>query len=786
MHLLLPLMIFVSGCAALVYELAWIRMLYPVFGLSIYSVSIVLATFLGGLGLGSYFAPDLVRRFKGNLLVLYGSLEFGIAAASLLVPMMKPLITTLFVALAPYEASGSTLWLIKFLLSSMSMLPVTFLMGLTVPCLVVVMEEQAVFRGKPVIAMVYGVNTLGGMTGVFLAGFWLMWQFGLQNTHAIAMGLNIIVACTAFILSRSLSAYSAEAPLEQQAGREQSDGTGASYGYYLLLFALAGFAALSYELIWTRLLVFFLQSSTYSFAIILLIFLFGIGIGSLLHSWFAARRTLDLGQTMMLAALCQVGIAGYNLAAIYLYTNIDIVWAALLSILGSGSWEVVLLQKAIITSLIALPSTLIMGFSFPVLASILYKKGFGAGEAIGRLYGANTAGTVLGILLTGLFLFDTIGVQSSLLMMSVINLVIACIFALSSIRTPSFYRTGFAAIAVVTLTLAVLMPGDLVYSNYEKYKQNILYFNEHASDIVMVHEGDTKGDGKPMRELAFHDGRGTCNTSLAWVYLNKQFAFSAMAHNPAAKDVLVISMGCGNTAAAFTAFPIDRLDIVDISPGAFEAAEFFPTNDGVMDNPLVHPHVEDGRNYLLRTNRQYDVIELEPPSIHTDGVVNLYTREFYELAWSRLKPGGVLSQWIHSSEAGGETTKILVNTMLSVFPNATGWDRSGITWVNAVKSDEPIDLRAEEVRNLFALPRVQQELKSVDSDFEDMLTLMKYDTAGVTEYAAGQRIIDDNQTWVDFAVPRQVNPGAFGGGMLFYNSPLKTLFQDAQREKSKE
>lgn len=254
-------------------------------------------------------------------------------------------------------------------------------------------------------------------------------------------------------------------------------------------------------------------------------------------------------------------------------------------------------------------------------------------------------------------------------------------------------------------------------------------------------------------------------------------AFSTMALKPDAKDVLVISMGCGHTAGAFTGFPINSLDIVDISKGAFEAAEYFPTNGGVLNDPRVTTIVQDGRNYLLTTRKKYDIIQLEPPSIHTDGVVNLYTREFYEIARSRLKQGGVLSQWIDRYQSGPQTTRIMVNTMLSVFPNAASWKQPWSRWINGVKGNQPVVLNRSKFEPLFGHVSVKKELASVHSSVEDVIARMDISNGALTEWAKGNGLITDDKTVVDFRVPKQNNPTAMGGGVMYYNSPMRRLFK---------
>ena len=232
------------------------------------------------------------------------------------------------------------------------------------------------------------------------------------------------------------------------------------------------------------------------------------------------------------------------------------------------------------------------------------------------------------------------------------------------------FQAGAAALAAVAVLLWIVTPPRMLIRQFEHYLGKVLFYEESASDITFVYERSEGGE--TYRALAFHDGRGTSSTQPVVNYVNRLLAYSSMALKPDAKRVLVISFGCGNTASAFLRFPIERLDVVDVSTGAFQAAPYFATNLGVLGDPRMHTHVEDGRNFLLRSRDTYDIIELELPTLHTDGVVFLYTSEFYRIAAPRLAPDGLLSQWIDVLQTQREPSYQLVGTMLKTPTPASG------------------------------------------------------------------------------------------------------------------
>jgi spermidine synthase len=241
--------------------------------------------------------------------------------------------------------------------------------------------------------------------------------------------------------------------------------------------------------------------------------------------------------------------------------------------------------------------------------------------------------------------------------------------------------------------------------------------------------------------------------------------------------VLVISMGCGNTASAFAAFPIERLDVVDISSGPFEAAKLFATTRTVLEDPRVHVTVEDGRNFLLKTPRKYDVIELELPSLHTDGVAFLYTREFYEIARSRLTEGGVISQWIDAFQTRRQPSHRLVATMREVFPEVSVWANRWSWWILGVNGGPPGAPDYERVRALFESASVREDMARVGTDLEDVLaSLVGYGDA-LDEALGSAPPITDDHTWIDFELPKLPTPASLGGGVAYYNAPLRRLFE---------
>ncbi len=774
-----------SGLCALVYEVVWMRLFTPVFGLSVYASTAVLCAFMGGLGLGSHLAPRILAAWRRSPWLLYAGLELGIGLGALALPAAIAPITQAYVAASGLDAAGLFTGLVRFSLSFAAMAVPTFFMGVTLPALAHACRHD--FGEEPLraerIGVLYGLNTLGGAIGCLLVGFLLLPALGTRTTVAATAAVNGIVAVLA--ATRAARGGTGRAPEPAPTGtRAAAPPTPApdveavpSATFLLGVYAAVGAISFGFELSWFRILIFYLQSAAHSFSLMLTLFLLGVGLGSLLYSRWLEPRLAGPRDAAAALAVAQLGIAACGALTLPVYAGLPGVWELLLAWLGAGSWQVIVFQKAIVSSLVILPPTLLMGLSFPLLARLYKARGATDARALARLYAANTFGALAGSLATGFLLFDAIGVQATLTLLSLASVATGLAFggrALARSRPRLALAGGLVALV---LAVQAATPQRMLLANFERYQGAISFYREAAADITFVYE--VEGD----LWLGFSDGRGTSSTSAENDYLNRMSAYEAMVLRPDARNVLVISMGCGNTASAFTAFPIERLDIVDISSGPFEAAGLFHTNRSVLDDPRVHVTVEDGRNFLLKTPRKYDVIELELPSLHTDGVAFLYTREFYEIARAHLTEGGVISQWIDAFQTRRQPSYRLVSTMREVFPEVSVWANRWSWWILGVNGGPPGAPDYERVRAVFETASVREDMARVGTDLEDILaSLVGYGEALDRALGSAAPITDD-RTWIDFELPKLPTPGSLGGGVAYYNAPLRKLFEEQWKSR---
>jgi spermidine synthase len=736
----LLLLFFVSGASGLVYQVVWMRALALTLSVSVYAVTTVLCAFMAGLALGAWIAGRTADRLARPLLA-FGLAEVGVGLTALgslgLLFDLGPAYAWLHRELG---GAGLGFTLGRFALAASVLLVPCTLMGTTLPLLSrsVIHSRDVAGRGA---GSLYAVNTLGAVAGALLAGFVLIAALGLQATTAIAAAANLSVGTLAIALgwrSRSpLHRAGAPPPAREPASRPARLATAA--------FGLSGLTAIGYEVLWTRALEQFTHNSTYAYTAMLATFLIGIGAGSALSARAADRARRPLAGFGWL----QLGVGLSVVAALLLYLRLYRWLPRMAEAMGGlGSWGHAVALIFGVAMLTLLGTTLLFGAQFPFVARSVVDSVESAGRRIASAYALNTLGSIAGALAVGFLLLPALGLRGAFLVLIAINLAVGA--ALVAAASPARARAAAGALAVAGLALALLAvpprPFEGVFR--ERYGKLLLY-REQVTDIVMVTE-DEHGE----RLIRYGDGRGTAGTPT--VREDRSYAHIALLAHPEPRRVLNICFGVGNSLSSVAQYPVRRIDQVELSPGVVHAAPFFRrTNRDVLGDRRVHLTIQDGRNYLLASPGRWDVIRLDPPELHTAGIVNLYTREFFELARDHLAPGGIFSLWVNIAYTPEPETKMILRTLRAVFPHVTVWHGPWIySWVmNASVDPRPPDLAL--LQRWFSQPRVAADLASIpfDSPF-DFLSHFVMADAEVDAYAGEGALVTDDRTVLDFSVPR--------------------------------
>jgi spermidine synthase len=774
---------FFSGTCGLIYEVLWTRMLGLVFGHTVFAITTVLAAFMAGLGLGSYLFGRLADRYP-HPVHLYGMIEAGIGIYALLTPSLFGWAETLYISL--HKLLGLSFFafsLAQFLLIFVILLVPTTLMGATLPVLGRFFVREIKSLGGQ-IGRLYALNTFGAVLGTYAAGFHLIPILGVRRTLLLAAVANVGIGLLAVVFARHLrqlairSAPSsplglpegeeskgnpAEAP--PPAGDIASDRRPAA-GVWLCVvgLGLSGVASMMYEVAWTRALSLVIGSSTYAFSTMLVTFLTGLALGSYLFSRLAGRLKSD---TFLFAGL-QLGIGVGALIVTPFFDRLGELFLWAFRISQSPGF-----MKAIefwISALAMFLPTLFMGATFPCVAQIASRELGRVGHDVGRIYFINTGGAIAGTILAGFLLIPAWGLQATLKLAVSLNLGLAAILFLASHGGP--WRKRAAAAPLLALVALYTFPSwdaHAMASGVAIYGRNyfgavsktgfreamalldrLLYYKDGISATVSVH---AQGEKVYLRVNGKTDASNTID-----MHTQLMLGHLPMLLHRDAKQVLVIGLGSGVTAGAVALHPVERIDVIEIEPAVVEAASFFAKeNRGILGNPTAHVAIADGRNFLLASERRYDVIVSEPSNPWMRGVGNLFSLEFYEMVAGRLAPRGIVCQWIHIYGLFPDDLKMVINTFRSVFPHTTIWmGQSGDLLL--IGGKEPVSMDYAHLQSRYAqIPALREDMARLG--FHSPLALLAdflLDESDVAQYSQYAWLNTDDLPHLEFSAPESL------------------------------
>lgn len=653
----------VSGAAALIYQIVWQRMLTLVSGSDTLSVTIIVAAFLAGLGIGHLLGGPLADRLGARrALAALAGCEAGVAAfaAASVALFHEMLHGASGLATLPLPAMAA--------LSFVAVLWPTCLMGMTLPLAVV---GCASGTGDPVplqtaghAASLYGWNALGAAAGAFASMVLLPLDASLQTLLLLGVALNLTCAAAMLVARRGATRTARGAVPAASAGVRGHDLSASAWRAWLAVFALSGFVALSLELVWFRLLGVVLKSHSLTFAWLLGCYISGIGLGALAGRWLA-RRIATPARAFL---ICQAVIPIYAaLAVTVLVAGLEHVpWLEPIRAYlaggdpirpGQGMRLWLVLHAALPLGLIG-PPTVLMGVSFALLQAAVQRDPALAGRRVGWLQAANIAGSVAGALATGLWLLDVGGVTGTLQALAAGSVSLLLLAGLRVADPPP--RAWRAAVAGLVAVAGVvwLVPAGAVMWPVLHGARGALIVEERASGVstLILQEEGTQvfSNGLSQSTLPY----GATHTLLGLL--------PALLHE-SPRRVAVIGLGSGDTLFAVGARAgTARIESLEIMAGqldalrAFSLATPYPALSRLLGDGRIRHQVTDGRAFLKRSTERFDIIEadaMRPDGPHAGA---LYSLEYFELLRARLNPGGLAATWL-------PTTRVLA-TMLRVFP----------------------------------------------------------------------------------------------------------------------
>lgn len=746
-----------SGCAALIYEVAWYQILQLALGSTAVSLGFLLAAFMGGLCIGSLVLPRLKLRQKHPLRI-YAFLEFGIAILGVLVTLAMPLLSRVYFAGAE---PGLTDMILRGLVAAIAMLPSTILMGASLPAIVRWIEATP--RGVSRWALLYGGNTAGAVFGCLFAGFYLLRLYSMATAAFAAAAINVAVALVSLWMAGRVPASSDSGETaEANVGVTEFE-SGSRWPIYLSI-AISGACALGAEVLWTRLMGMLLLGTVYVFSVILAVFLIGLAIGGGAAAWIIrrVRPALALGWSQILLALAIVWTG-------VMITQILPFWqdAALTT---TNPWQMYLLDfKRCIFAI--LPPTLLWGASFPLAcAAALRSRDEDPGRVAGAVYAANTLGAIVGALAVSLILIPAIGTQQCqrlILVVSALGGMVALI---------PLFKAGRAKAAIVGLVAAVVLaavmtpqvpavPGELIAYGRQMQRNHdqstILYTAEGRNSSVAISRWN---NGTIYVNV---NGHVEATTEPFDMKLQRMVGHLPGLIHPNPQSVLGIGFGAGVSAGTFTRYPtIKKITVCEIEPVIPPAStKFFATADyDVYHNPKTHIVYDDARHFLMTTKEKFDIIASDPLDVFVKGTAALYSKEYFEAVKRHLNPGGMFSLYVPLYESDENTVKSELATFFDAFPYGTVWSNTregqGYDMVFMGQA-EPLHINLDEAQARLMRPDyslVAESLRDigVDSAF-DLFATYSGQKADLGRWTAGAAINRDSNLRLSYLAGWGIN-----------------------------
>jgi len=772
---------FLSGLGSLALEVVWTRQMRLVFGSTTLAASTILVAYMLGLGIGGLVGGRVAGRLRDGVRT-YGLLEIAIGVYALAVPwlllQLPELNRTLLAGMAFWPAA-----LCRFAIALVLLLVPTVLMGATLPIVVAALVRRDPRIGAST-GLLYGLNTLGAVAGVFLATFAFFPLLGLRWTNVLGALVDVAVGVVALVLvapavrawqtspgARDAGTIPADAPgTERMAALRSTDAAVPSpvpLAVTLGVYGVVGFSALLYEVAWTRALAVVLGSSIYAFSSMLGSFLTGIALGSLLfRRWVDATRAPHLLLAGGIALLAVLGLAT-SLVMPYLPD----VFLDYFATPDHAPYRLLLVQVGL-SMLAMLPPTLVLGGLFPLVARLVASAGRDPGDAVGKVYFANTVGSATGAFVTGFALIPWIGVRDTLALGAALDLAAAGVLLLLCARGPrrvavrAAAGAAFAACALLAVvpipfdreafTRGVFKSPDLALDFGVEYlplegvrDRELLFYADGINATVSVHRGGAttflRVNGKP--DASSRDDMPT-QVMLGEVPL---------LFGPPAENVLVIGYASGVTVGSVARHPeVKRIDAVEIEPAIAAASRFFDAQSGApLDDPRVRLVLDDARAYLAAPPVRYDVIISEPSNPWMSGVSNLFTREFFQIVRGALAPGGRLLQWVQLYAMDPASLYSILAAIRSEFRHVYGFaNEQGGADLLLLAQDEPLE-RDDLPRWEDLAPQVRLDLERVGThsttDLWSLVRLLPADVDALVAEAPG--VNADDNLMIELATP---------------------------------
>jgi spermidine synthase/MFS family permease len=719
---------FASGFAALLYQVVWQRMLAVFSGADVYSATVIVAAFMGGLGIGHVAGGHVADRVSRRAsLLLFCASELAVGVFGLFSGLLY--YGVLYERLGTLNLGREGTALVLFA----SLLWPTLFMGASLPLLARALTDR-VERAASAVGGLYGVNTLGAAAGAVAATWLLLPAVGLEGSLRVGAALN--AGCALIMLPAALRGDWGSgigdrgSAIRTEGSLVPDPRSPIPFPAWAVIYAFAGFIALSYEIVWFRLLGVMMKSTAFTFGTLLALYLAGIGLGALVGSARAARarqpaRTffqlqaasgLSAGLLLILlvfAAENSHPLRGYFAA--YEPLNVrDSVHAlrTLLSNLGSGPdapADVLanfLRLYVLVPLALVLPPTFLMGCAFPYLQCVVQTDLHRVGRRVGALLLANILGSMLGTVVTGWLLLGVLGTAATLALLTGLS----ALFLIGVVGgAPRARPLALGAAAVAAAVIASMPDASLLWARLHGTTVEQIIVDEDNSGVSVI-TAESAGFGG--RKTVFVNGVGQSVIPYGDIH-TVLGALPALVH-PDPREVAIIGLGSGDTVYAAAARPetaqVTSIEIVRPQLATLHALarrDEYAGLRALLADPRITHVAGDGRAFLLRTARRFDIIEADAlrPSSAFSG--NLYSDAYFTLVKNRLTPHGLAATWA--------PTRRVHDTFVRVFPYVVSLPGM------VLGSSQPFDVDAAAVMDRARDPRVREYYRKAGIDVEGLV-----------------------------------------------------------------
>ncbi|MCL2688450.1 MAG: hypothetical protein FWE57_01210 [Chitinispirillia bacterium] len=679
---------FISGVSGLIYESIWSQYLKQFLGHAAYAQTLVLVIYMGGMALGAWITSLFAVKIR-NLLLGYAVVEIALGLFALYFhDAFVAYLDVSFGTVIPSLGNSSLINIYKWATASFIILPQSMLLGATFPLM-----AGGILRRFPGLSgyktsFIYFVNTFGAAIGVLVSGFYLAVKWGLEGA-IIAAGMidlfvGIAILCLWMYDKRSLRSGQSGAIARTEAQEANIENPipvpdlADRREYYYPLLAIAGLTAAAhfiYEIAWIRMLSLVLGSSTHSFELMLSAFILGLALGA----FFIRNKLDDIKNTPRFLGIIQLIMGITAISTIFTYGNMFKLMSFTMNSLGrsEGGYILFNIVSHVICMIIMLPTTICAGMVIPLVIHMLYKRGYGE-QTIGKVYAVNTAGGIIGVVLSVWVLMETVGLKYLIIIGAALDMAVG-VYAFYHFRETRKVLSRVVAVPVCLVVLvaavmfanidpALISSGVFRHGGISTERKRIIdHIDGKTASITLFESGKSitiTTNGKPDASV----GIGELFTSDEYTMALTGILPLAVREN--IRTAAVIGMGSGMTSHYMLYDPqIELLDVIEIERAMVTLAEKIgPKVANNFTDPRCNIYIEDAKTFFAAQNRTYDVIISEPSNPWVSGVANLFSREFFSHIRRHINDGGVLVQWIQAYETDITVFASILKALGEYFP----------------------------------------------------------------------------------------------------------------------